>query len=118
MRLTNKRIIAELMPIVKSELNKDYFNFTFDKRDYYNRPIKAKYIGEYPVRWIDLGDYLILEVTKPLKGKYDHATISVAIPTSSNKKPFFSYRKEYTGMGNGFYADLDENGNIIKSEWD
>jgi len=30
----------------------------------------------------------------------------------------FGYEKEFTGMGNGFYADVSFDGKIIKSEWD
>jgi len=114
-RLTNKRIIAVLFPILKVALEKVPKRFT--KKDYYGHLYDKKVINNHTVcytKWDD--SYITVEVVMPLEGRYDHATVSAII--QNGKVTAYGYAKEFAGLGNGFYADLDENGNIIKSEWD
>ena len=111
-RLTNKRLISMLFPILKKALHEIP---KLDERDFYGHPAKWTVIDGFQVVYIQRGDRLEVSVTKHLMGRYDHATVSAII---TNGKIYYGYSKEYRGLGNGFYADLDENGNIIRSEWD
>ena len=94
-RLTNKLIIKELLP----QLNKGFQDWK-----------------EGGMNTEDLEYSRFLAVTKLLQGRYDNATLSATIV--DGKIISISYSKEYTGMGNGYYASVDNNGNIIKGEWD
>jgi hypothetical protein len=112
-RHTNHTLIADLLPILKlfeKERPK------LDKLDYYKHPYHEKRIShDVTIRWTNYGgDDTVIEITKLLNGRYDHATIQKWI----NKKGGYGYAKEFTGKGNGFYAGLNTEGKIIKSEWD
>lgn len=113
-RLTNKRLISMLFPVLKKAI-RDIPEL--DEKDYYGHPSKRMTIDGFSVIYTKYEDrYVTVSVSMPLKGKYDHATVSATI--RNGKLSGFGYSKEYRGLGNGFYAELDENGNIIKSEWD
>ncbi|MHA1832369.1 MAG: hypothetical protein ACTSV7_00120 [Candidatus Baldrarchaeia archaeon] len=113
-RLTNKRIISKLFPVLKKAIeNVPELN----EKDYYGHPAKWTEMDGFNVVYIERDGHLTVSVSMPLEGTYDHATVS-AIIDKDKGKVYYCYSKEYRGLGNGFYADLDENGNIIKSEWD
>ena len=112
-RLTNKRLISMLFPALKKAISDVP---ELDEKDYYGHPAKWTAIDGFQVVYIQREDILTVSVTKHLAGKYDHATVSAII--KNGKVVGYGYSKEYRGLGNGFYADLDENGNIIRSEWD
>jgi len=113
MRLTNKRIISRLFPILKKAIK----NIPeLDERDYYGHLSKRIQIEGYTVIYTNYEDYIVVAVTMLLTGKYDHATVSATI--KNGRVIGYGYAKEFTGLGNGFYALLDENGKIIESEWD
>ena len=111
-RLTTKWIIGELFPILQWALTQEV---EFEKRDYYNHLYKEILKDRFFVRWTQYDGATLVEVTMPLHGKYDHATVDALL---RGGKIEFSYSKEFTGMGNGYYAELDEKGKIIKGEWD
>ena len=112
-RLTNKKLISMLFPVLKKAI-KDIPEL--DEKDYYGHPAKWITIDGFKVVYIEREKgYLTVSVSMPLKGRYDHATVSAII---KDGKVYYGYSKEFTGLGNGFYADLDENGNIVKLEWD
>ena len=112
-RLTNKRLISMLFPVLKKAISDVP---ELDERDHYGHPAKWTAIDGFQVVYIQREDILTVSVTKHLAGKYDHATVSAII--KNGKVVGYGYSKEYRGLGNGFYAELDENGNIIRSEWD
>ena len=115
-RLTNKRIIAELMPILLKRAIAKRQNVTLDEKDFYNHPCHIEYEHGIKIKWSKFAHgEEIISVTKPLTGKFDHATISA---TFREGIVSFRYEKEFTGMGNGYYADLDANGKFIRAEWD
>ena len=114
MRKTNKKIIGELFPTLRWALVQ---NVEFEKQDYYGKLYKEVQKDGFPVRWTRIGDgATLVKVTMPLRGKYDHATVAATV--YSDGKTEFSYSKEFTGKGNGYYALLNENEKIIKGEWD
>lgn len=94
-RLTNKRIIDELLPRLEHRFHiwkqsgMDRDALTYNK---------------------------FLSVTKYMEGKYDHADLSATI--ENGQIIAIHYAKEYTGCGNGYYAKVDNAGNIIAGEWD
>ncbi len=94
-RLTNKRIIDELLPQLRRHF---------------------QLWGEAGMQTDGLTYGKFLSVTKYLEGKYDHADLSAKIEDGKIVGIFYS--KEYTGCGNGYYAKVDDNGNIIAGEWD
>jgi len=114
-RLTNRQIIAELLPVMKKARERwEQGEIKFTSLDYYKHPcyVEGFYGGE--VRFTKYGEnFIVISVTKYLQGKYDHATLNYKIGNDG-----YGYEKEYTGMGNGFYADVDFSGKIIRSEWD
>jgi len=112
-RNTNKSLIAELLPIMKKY---ECFNPKLSDIDYYKHPYHKKQITyAISVRWTQYGKDVCLDVCKLLPfGKYDRATIQ----KWSYMKEGYGYAKEFRGCGHGFYADLDLNGKIVKSEWD
>ena len=113
MRMTNKRIIKKLLPILKEAI-KEKLDWSTAQLDYYKHPSIIYYKDGIEVRHTKYGEKkIITEVIMPLKGKYDHATLSYQTGWDG-----FGYEKEFTGMGNGFYADVSFDGKIIKSEWD
>jgi len=111
-RLTNKRIISILFPVLKKAI-KDIPEL--DERDFYGHPSKRRTVDGFNVVYTEYGKEIIVSVSMSLKGRFDHATVSATI---NNGKVFYGYAKEFRGLGNGFYADLDEDGNIVRSEWD
>ena len=111
-RLTNKWIIEELFPILQWALTQEV---EFENKDFYGHPYKQIQKNGFPIRWTRYEDGVIITVTMQLSGKYDHATVDALL---RGGKIEFSYSKEFTGMGNGYYAELDEKGKIIKGEWD
>jgi len=111
--MTNKKIISILFPILKKAV-KNIPELT--ETDFYGHPSKQMVIDGFKVFYTEYEkNYVTVAVTMPLRGRYDHATVSATI---NNGVVSYGYSKEFTGLGNGFYADLDENGNIIRSEWD
>ena len=115
-RLTNKRIIAELMPILLKRAIAKRQNVTLDEKDFYNRPCHIEYEHGIKIKWSKFAHGAeIISVTKPLTGKFDHATISA---TFQEGVVSFHCEKEFTGMGNGYYAELDANGKNIRVELD
>ena len=111
-RLTNKWIIGELFPILQWALTQEV---EFENKDFYGHPYKQQYKNGYCVRWTGWNGTTIIEVTMYLRGKYDHATVNAVL---RDGKIDFNYSKEFAGMGNGYYAELDEKGKIIEGEWD
>jgi hypothetical protein len=113
-RLTNKAIISELFPILKKATSNVP---PLTEKDYYGNPRKEVIIDNHRVIYTEFEKgYVVVSVVKPLSGRYDHATVSAII--RDGKVAGYEYAKEFRGLGNGFYAELDENGRIIKSEWD
>ena len=115
-RITNKQIIKKLLPYLKEAIKRKDVKLT--KRDFYGHPLYEEYIsdeqfGEIHIIWISFDGVKVIEVTVPLKGKYDQATLSWR-----EGENCFGYAKEFTGLGNGYYADVDCNGKIIRGEWD
>jgi len=129
-RLTNKKIIDELLPIMKEAIKKTD-EIEFDDHDWVGHPLHLEYKNDITISWTKYEKEILVAVNKPLKGRYDHADLGVRIATEDVKygdkiyhkgesidEGTFCYSKEYSGMGNGFYAIVDNNGKIIKSEWD
>lgn len=112
MRLTNKKIIQELLPILQDCIKREK-DIQYDRTDYYGHPHHVEYKGDIQCSWTKYGNDVIITVFKPLKGKYDGATLHYRVGDNG-----YGYSKEYTGMGNGFYADVSFDGKIIRSEWD
>jgi hypothetical protein len=117
-KMTNKRIIAALMPILKKALQ----NIPkLDEKSFYGKPCKNTTIDGYDVYYEKpFENHISVSVTmRFLEGKFDHATVTALIHYfNGGKLTAYSYEKEFRGLGNGFYARLDAQGNIIKSEWD
>ncbi|MCM8804234.1 MAG: hypothetical protein NC833_03150 [Candidatus Omnitrophica bacterium] len=113
--LTNQKLISELLPLLKERIktippliDKDYYNHPcYYTRDEQGRAIRYTSYGK---------EDIIVEVTKSLEGRYSTATCSALLKKGNIKGYFFA--KELKGLGNGFYAMLNEKGKIIKSEWD
>jgi len=116
-RLTNKKLIKMLLPYMREAKEQEV---KMDDVDYYKHPFheEAKYDEKNRkviyVRWTQYNDETMIEVYTHLEGKYDLVELSY----SPKDETGYGYSKEYRGMGNGFYADVDLNGNITKSEWD
>lgn len=117
MRLTNRKIIDELLPILKKNINKEIPKL--DQVSYYDHSYHREQIKDnITIKWIEYeSDYhLFLQVIKTIpSGKYDQAILGTNL---EDNKDAFSYQKEYRGMGNGFYATIDKDGKILNSEWD
>jgi len=116
-KMTNKRIIATLLPILKKALQ----NIPeLDEKSFYGKPCKNTTIDGYDVYYEKpFENHILVSVTMRLEGKFDHATVTALIHYfNGGKLTAYSYEKEFRGLGNGFYARLDAQGNIIKSEWD
>ncbi len=114
--LTNKKIIEILLPYVKEGIE----NIHCDLRDidYYKHPyIQWDYYLENGERIaVTITDYdgvRVVEAYLHLEGRYDGARITYQQGSNG-----YGYAKEFKGMGNGFYADLDIRGKIIRKEWD
>jgi hypothetical protein len=89
----------------------------FDAKDFYGHPYSETVIDGHRVVYTEWSrDQITVEVVMPLEGKFDHATVCAVI--RNGEVISYEYAKEFRGLGNGFYAELDENGKIIKSEWD
>lgn len=121
-RLTNRKIIDKLLPILKEKEKQSIPEL--DLMDFAKHQYHEEYIDHsITVRWTNFGgkgldgieypDAIYIEASMRLEGKYDHATLSKRIGETN-----YGYAKEYTGLGNGFYADVSPAGKIIKSEWD
>ncbi len=112
-RITNRSLIRELLPVLEQAIaRKD--EVKLDHKSYYGHPCSVTYINGLRIDYTDYEGTLYVEVTKTLHGKYDHATLA----WHSAKPDFYGYSKEYTGMGNGYYADVSKEGEIIRGEWD
>jgi len=90
------------------------------RSDYYGNPCDDAYIDGFHViykKW--RGTKIItVSVVKSLHGKYDCAMLSAVLDGNTLAVKQYEYSKEYSGMGNGYYAIVDENGEIIRDEWD
>jgi hypothetical protein len=119
-RLTNRVLISQLLPVLKREIQK---TVKIDEKDYDGQDCKRYYVDEYLVVWTRWDrfetsrDVTILTVIMRLNGKFDEAKLS-AIKQNGKWGDTFHYAKEWRGLGNGFYAEVDANGHIIKGEWD
>lgn len=114
MRYTNRKLIDILLTLIKEREKRDIPEF--DDKDYYGNPTYTDRIepGLW-VKWTKYDKEIVLEATILLIGKYDHATLNKRIPQTG---PNYYYAKEYTGTGNGFYAEISPEGKIINFEWD
>ena len=116
MQLTNRKIIDELLPTLKENINKE--TPELDQVSYYDHPYHRKQVKDNViVKWVKYEpEILQLKVIRTIpSGKYDQAILGTNL---KDNKDTFSYQKEYRDMGNGFYATVDKKGKILNSEWD
>jgi len=116
---TNKNLIEEIFPVVKEAVNRwQKGKIKLDSKDYYERKQHLEWVGDFiRLVWAEYkGSEIIISAARELEqGKYDFATVTARL---NNGQVSFGYAKEFRGKGNGFYADLDNTGQIKKSEWD
>ena len=130
MRLTNKRIIEELLPKLHEFVREfQAGKYKLNEVDYYGKKCYKRFDGNYFYYIEDYNQgYYLISVEKRLKSqKYDKALIETFIHKENMKVCYddeegcyiANYTKEFKGMGNGFYATLDfKTGKILFSEWD
>ena len=115
MQMNNKEIISRLFPVLKEAIENMPSKTEFEP-DYYEHPHVVKHSGKILICCTDYQEAIIIEATMPFqKGKYSHATVSAKL---KDGKITYGYSKEFKVMGNGYYADLDDTGSIIRAEWD
>ncbi len=127
-KLSNNQIIQKLLPYLKTGIEKLKNNqIEFNEKDYYGHPCYEEYFenGEIILRYTDYDERIIIEAVMIFeRGKYGHATLEAqfiketkeVLKTKSGT--VYGFAKEFRGKGNGYYADVDENGKIIRREWD
>jgi len=118
-KLTNKKLIAEILPVVKEAISRwQKGAIRLDGEDYYGRKQHLEWVGDFiRLVWAEhKGSEIIISAARELEqGRYDYATVTARL---NDGQVSFSYQKEFRGMGNGFYADINNTGQIKKSEWD
>ncbi len=130
-RLTNRQIINKLLPIIKEAVKKYQSGaIKMDDVDYYKHPCHYDYSyidQDVVVTYTDYGDQVVVRAYLRFRhrSRYDGAEVIARISKETNEQyvdketgAAFGYAKEFVGMGNGYYADLDENGRIVVAEWD
>ena len=135
-RLTNKVLIEDLLPRLKQfykEFKENRNSFKFTKNPHYDFLWYKKEVYENDVRYLyvieDREDFYLMDVSRelPKNSKFEFATVLLRIYkkdfdiyySKHHKRYICGYQKEWKGLGNGFYADLDfETGKILFSEWD
>ena len=118
--MNNKEIISRLFPVLKEAIENMPSETEFEP-DYYGHPHVVKHSGEILICYTDYQEAIIIEATMLFqKGRYSHATVSASAKLKDGKdgKITYGYSKEFKVMGNGYYADLDDTGSIIRAEWD
>ncbi len=117
-RWTNKRIVEELFPVVQRAVRMvRQGKIEFKDRDAKGKPFAEKVMDKYTVRFWEFepGHYVIEAYMFFPRGRYDYAAVN------ANVRPdgvFYGYWKEFRGLGHGYYAELDEEGRIVRAEWD
>ena len=119
-KLTNKKLIEKLLPIaIKYGFKYALGGITLNRKDYYGHNSYKEEIDEnITVCLTDYDTEIFVEAYHKLNGKYDKATVTVIIDLKNKDIKGLGFRKTLRGLGNGFYADIDFNGNIIKDEFD
>ncbi|MEM5861342.1 MAG: hypothetical protein QXJ20_03020 [Candidatus Aenigmatarchaeota archaeon] len=116
-RLTNREIINMLLPVAKEYIPK-LREIELTGIDYSGHPYE-----EFSVALPD-GGYCYVRITEYIGGRvlevYMHLTgrFETAAILYQEGNDVLEFAKELRGKGHGFYATLDFDGNIIKSEWD
>lgn len=132
MRLTNKRIIEKLLPLLKKYLKEfQAGKYSLDDFDWWNGERYFHEKHEDHDLWIHDVDnkYFWLGVSMNLDGKYENASLDVKVGKYTKKilpvyekdyeKPIALFAKYIRGTGNGYFADVDlETGKILEGEWD
>jgi hypothetical protein len=113
--MNNKEIISRLFPVLKEAIENIPPKTEF-RPDYYGHPHTVKHSGQYIICYTDFQEAMLIEATMLFqKGRYSHATVSAKVKEG---KITFGYSKEFLGKGNGYYADLDDTGKVVRAEWD
>jgi len=114
-RLTNKQIINMLLPYMESaKKQKVTFQQGIDhpycRQTVYDENNKVAIFKD----WAEYDkNHVVITVFIMLPGKYSSASLSWQIGAKG-----YGYAKELRGLGNGYYADVDFSGKIIRSECD
>jgi len=125
MRLTNRKIIDELLPILRKAVscflsNLDSLDWEAPSWQTGIKRIAEEVIDGHIVEFLDFGDQIHISAMKSFdRGRFDYAQLTAVVSCSDNRvSPELRFAKEFKGMGNGFYAKVDWNGKIIYGEWD
>jgi hypothetical protein len=110
-RVTNKRIIGILLPVLKKAIAEA----TPD-----GKVGELGDIGWIEVERIDEGELIYVGATlRFYVGKYGRATLATKVRKSDNTPlEMLGYEKTFRGTMNGYFASVDWNGRILDSEWD
>ena len=111
-RLTNKKIIGVLLPILKKALAGELPD---------GKVGELGDIGWLKVERIEEGELIYVGVTLNFyDGKYGRATLATKVRKSDNTPvaDWLGYEKTLRGTANGFFASVDWSGRILDREWD
>jgi len=109
-RMTNKKIISILLPVLRKALVEATDGKVGELGD----------IGWLEVERIDEGELIYVGVTLNFyDGKYGRATLATKVRKSDNQPlDWLGYEKTFRGTMNGYFASVNWNGRILDSEWD
>jgi hypothetical protein len=110
-RLTNKKIIGILLPVMKKALAGELPD---------GKVGEVGDIGWLEIERIDEGELVYVGATLNFYGgKYGRATLATKVRKSDNTPlETLGYEKTSRGTMNGYFASVDWNGRILDSEWD
>jgi hypothetical protein len=111
-RLTNKKIIGILLPVLKRAISGELPD---------GKVGELGDIGWLKIERIDEGELVYIGVTLYFyDGKYGRATLATKVRKSDNTPllDWLGYEKTLRGTMNGYFASVDWNGRILESEWD
>jgi hypothetical protein len=111
-RLTNKRIIGILLPILRKAIEGEIPE---------GRIGELGDIGWLEVKRIDEGELVYFGATLHFYlGKFGRATLATKVRKSDNTlaADWLGYEKTFRGTMNGYFASVDWNGRILDNEWD
>jgi hypothetical protein len=119
-KLTNKKLIEKLLPIaMKYSFKYALGGIELNDVDYYGHNSYREQIDDnITVYFTNYDSEIFIEACYKLTGKYDEAAVTLVIDVKNKDIKGLGFRKTLRGLGNGYYADIDFTGNIIKSEYD